>query len=132
MRRRGRCVFCAITLGATAALALAQKSHDALARPRVRAEAENQRVLLLLTGGDAKVDAALAQAIGNYRSLGKLLRYEYQLAALPASSLAGKTVRKKLRLAQLEPPILAVLDTEDRPLGSIDAAAMSADGEPAS
>ncbi len=107
----GAMLWCAV-----AVLAPAQgeaKSHDALAIARAKAKAENQRVLLLLSGGDAAVEGALTSALSNYRQLGKLLRYEYQVAAQPASSLAGRTLRKALGLSDVALPTLAVLTTTD-------------------
>lgn len=128
MRTRGRCLVCALALGAIAALATAQeRSHDALATARAKAKAENQRVLLLLTGGDTGLGAALTKALGDNAGLGKLLRYEYQLASVPAASVAGKALRERLQLADAT-PTLAVLDTDDRVLATIAPEQMQADG----
>ncbi len=114
--------LCVVTLCALAAMAPAQeKSHDALAHARAKAQAENQRVLLYLTGGDAAVDEQLMKALDDYRTLGKLLRYEYKLVALPATSLAGTAIRKRLDLAGLALPALAALSTEDKVLGTLGA-----------
>jgi hypothetical protein len=108
------CVLCAVALAALAALAPAQaKSHDVLAQARGKARAENQRVLLYLTGGSTPAGAALAAAIGNYGVLGKLIRYEYQLVAIPHASLPGKAVSQRLGQGKLPAPALVVLDTND-------------------
>ncbi len=129
MTRISACLLCSVALSVVAALATAQdKSHDALAHSRVKAKAENQRVLLLLTGGDATVDEALMGAMADYRALGKLLKYEYQLVALPAASLAGKVLRKRLDLGQLTLPTLAVLSIENELLGTMSSKRMGADG----
>lgn len=129
MRRSGRCLVCAVALGAIAALATAQeRSHDALATARAKAVAQNQRVLLLLNGGDAALGEALAQALTDDQALGKLLRYEFQLAAQPAASLAGEALRQKLQLADVALPALAVLDTGDRLLATITPEQMTTDG----
>jgi len=128
MKKRVPCLLCAVVLAIAAATAPAQKSHDALAQARTKAKAENQRVLLLVSGGDQAVDAALRQAVANYRQLGKLIRYEYQLAALPTGSLAATHLREKLGLQDLALPILAALDTEDRLLATLDSSAMAPGG----
>jgi hypothetical protein len=132
MNRTAPSLLCAVALGAIAANAQQtprqEKSHDALAHARAKAEAENQRVLLLLTGGDAAVGDALTKAMTAYNTLGKLLRYEYQVVALPAASLAGTALRGRLGLKELALPALAVLDTDDAVLGRMDAKGMAADG----
>lgn len=129
MKKRVPCFLCAVVLATAAALAPAQKSHDALARARDKAKAENQRVLLYVSGGDAAVDAALRKSMANYRQLGKQLKYEYQVAALPATSLAATHLRKTLGLADYALPILAALDTEDRLLAAVGADAIATEGE---
>jgi len=122
---RSRCALCAVALGAMAAAASAQeKIHDALAPARGKARAENQRVLLLLTGGDEEIGNALAAAMADYGGLARLLLYECQVAALPADSLAGKALRERLRLEELALPTLAILTTGDDVLGSLGAAQM--------
>lgn len=127
-KRRVPCFLCAVTLGVIAAVASAQaKSHDALATARHKARHENQRVLLLLTGG-GEIEDGLVKALGNYRGLGKLLRYEYQLAAQPAASVAGRALRQRLRLGDVATPTLAVLDTDDKLLGSLGGEQMAVDG----
>ena len=132
MNRTAACLLCVVALGAVAAPAQEtaphKKSHDALAHARAKAEAENQRVLLLLTGGDAAVGAALTKAMTEYQTLGELLRYEYQVAAMPAASLAGTALRGRLGLKDLALPALAVLDTKGAVLGRLDAKGMAADG----
>jgi len=126
---RSRCALCAVALGAMAAAATAQeKIHDALAPARDKARAENQRVLLLLAGGNEEIDQALSAAMADYQVLGKLLRYECQVAALPADSLAGKALRESLQLEELALPTLAILTTDDDVLGSLGAAQMVDDG----
>ena len=128
MKRRTPCVLCSVTLGVLAALAQAQdvrESHDALAIPRAKAAFENQRVLLYLTGGDAGTDQRLAAAMNNYGTLGKLLRYEYQMTALPANSLAGSALRKQLNLGEIELPALVVLSATGQRLGQLTASQMS-------
>ncbi len=126
MQARTSNLLGAIVLGTATALAPAQdKSYDALAHPRTKAKAENQRVLLLLNGGNAAVNEALSDALADYRALGKLLRYEYQIAALPAASVAGKATRKRLGLDDLALPALAVLsadeETDKQRLGTLSA-----------
>ena len=119
----------AVLLGALAVLAPAQgeaKSHDALAMARAKAGAENQRVLLLLSGGDAAVESALTSALSNYRQLGKLLKYEYQLTAQPASAVAGRALRDALGLSDLALPTLAVLTTANEVVGRLGADEMIA------
>ncbi|MAG56338.1 MAG: hypothetical protein CMJ83_08620 [Planctomycetes bacterium] len=101
-----------------------EKSHDALAQARAKARSENQRVLLLITGGNTVVDDGLVKALGNYRSLGKLLKYEYQLAALPAASIAAKALRTQLKLEDQALPVLAALDTDDKVVGTLNAGEM--------
>lgn len=131
MKRRTPCVLCAATLSALAAIAPAQavaKSHDALATPRSKAASENQRVLLYLTGGKAETDKALAAAMNNYGTLGKLLRYEYQLSAIPARSVAGSALRKQLGMEDVELPALVALTSKDKPLGQLTASQMFRDG----
>ena len=112
-KRRLPCLLCAGLAFALAAAAQAQKPHDALARARKKAKAENQRVLLFLRGGAPKAQATLAQ--GLTRRLGRLVRYEYQMVALPAESLAGKHLRQRFRVPRL--PALVALDTADQRLG---------------
>ena len=125
MKKRAPCFLCAVALGTAAALAPAQKSHDALAQARAKATAENQRVLLLLRGGESEIDSSLLAAMANYRKLGKLIKYDYQLAAQPAAALAATHLRKKLELAEvLALPTLVALDTDDGVLGVLDARAM--------
>lgn len=127
MKRRTPCALCGVTLGVLAAIASAQgqaKTHDALAVARHTAAFENQRVLLYLTGGKAEVDTQLAAAMFNYRTLGKLLKYEYQLAAMPAHSLAGTALRKRLGLQEIELPALVALNTEDQVVGRLPASKM--------
>ena len=87
-KKRLPCFICAVVLAALAAAApgVAQKSHDALARARQAAEYEGQRVLLLLRGEESRIGAELEAALGSYRDFGKLLKFEYQLAAQPAES----------------------------------------------
>ena len=131
MKRRTPCVLCSVTLGVLAALTPAQdvrESHDALAIPRSKAAFENQRVLLYLTGGDAETDQRLAAAMNNYGTLGKLLRYEYQMVALPANSLAGAALRKQRKLGEIELPALVVLSATDQRLGQMTAPQMSREG----
>ena len=128
MKKRVPCFLCAVALATAAALAPAQKSHDALAQARTKAKVENQRVLLMISGGDEAVGAALRSAVANYRQLGKLIKYEYQLAALPTTSLAATHLRKQLGLDKLALPALAALDTEDRVVAHLDAKAMAPDG----
>ena len=123
MKRTAPCLLCVVALAAVTATAQ-EKSHDALAHVRAKAEAENQRVLLLLTGGDAAVGAALTKAMADYKVLGKLLRYEYQVAALPAASLPGTALRGRRVLKDVALPALAVLDTEDAVLDRLDAEGM--------
>ncbi len=125
MKRTAPCFLCAVVLGAIAALAPAQnKSHDALAHPRAKAQAQNQRVLLLLTGGDAAVGEALMKLMADYRAIGKLIRYEYQVAALPAHSLPGTAARKRLGLSDLALPAMVALSTKDEVLGTLSARQM--------
>ena len=125
MKRTSPCLLCAVVLGVVAALAPAQdKTHDALAHPRAKAKAENQRVLLLLTGGDATVGVALTKLMADYRAIGKLIRYEYQIAALPAHSLPGTAVRKRLGLSDLALPAMAALSTKGEVLGTLSAKQM--------
>lgn len=128
MKRAATYLLCTITLGAFATQTIAQESHDALALARAKATAQNQRVLLLLTGGETTLGSELTKAINNYATLGKLLRYEYQVAALPADSLAGKALRGQLGLGELALPTLAVLDTEDMVLSKMGAQQMLAEG----
>ena len=128
MKKRAPCLVCAVVLATVAAIAPAQKSHDALAQARSKAKAENQRVLLLLRGGDKTIDAGLEAAIANYRQLGKLIKYEYQLAAQPAASLAATQLREKLKLDPLALPTLVALDTDDGVLGVLPAKAMVSEG----
>ena len=66
--------------------------------------------------------------MADYGSLGKLLRYECQVAALPADSLAGKALQQRLKLEELALPVLAVLTTDDDVLASLDATSMVDDG----
>lgn len=116
-----------LALAAVATMAPAQeKSYDALARPRARAKAENQRVLLLLQGGEVELGAALTNAMADYRALGKLLRYEYQVVALPAVSRPARALRSRLRLPELALPALVVLDTDDAVRDTMGAAQMVA------
>lgn len=124
MKRRAACVVCCLTAGVLAASAVAQHGHDPLAHTRAKARAENQRVLLLLTGGAEDLMAALAGALNDYQSLGKVVRYEYQLVGLPGKSLAGKELRSRLNVGGLPLPMLAVLDGKDRLLGSLSAEEM--------
>ena len=127
MNRTAPHFLAAVTLGALAALAPAQeKSHDALATPRAKAKAPNQRVLVHLTGGDDAVAEALINATS--KDLGKLLRYEYQVAALPASSKPAAALRERLRLRDLDLPVLAVLDTDDAVLDTLNAKTMVTNG----
>lgn len=128
-RKKIPCMLCAVALAAAAALAPAQeKSHDALALPREKAKAENQRVLLYLTKGKSAAGEALDRALGNYRALGKFVKYEYQLTALPAASLPGRALHSKLALGELRLPALVVLDTKDKVLGTLSAAQMVDEG----
>lgn len=116
--KRFPCLLCGAALAAFAALASAQaKSHDALAIARAKAEHENQRVLLLLTGGKPETDAALTKVLS--RQLGRLLKYEYQLAAMPATSTAGKALRQRFDLGDLELPTLVALDRKESALGRL-------------
>lgn len=115
MHRLTALLVATIITGAT----FAQHPHDALALARAKAKHENQRVLLLLTGSGSAAEAGLLQALADYRALGKSLRYEYQLAALPSDSLAGSALRKTLRLDPKAIPALAILDTNDTPLASL-------------
>ena len=129
--RRSTPRLCAVALFAAAVAApvpAQDKSHDALALVRAKAQAENQRVLVLLRGGDAAVDASLTKAMSDYETLGKLLRYECQVAALPVASLPGTALRKQLGLRDVTLPALALLDTDDRVLGTLSAAEMVEDG----
>ena len=115
-------VICAALVASTVAQGPDQeKSHDALALARAKAGAENQRVLMLLTGGDAAVEDGLIAALSDYRALGKLLKYEYQLAALPADSRPGKAVRHRLKLGDLALPALVALTSDDAVLGTLPA-----------
>ena len=127
-KRRLPCFVCAVVLAALAAAApgVAQKSHDALARARALAKFEGQRVLLLLRGEGSPLGKALEAALGNYRDFGKLLKYEYQLAAQPANSLAARHLRAKLDLPKkLHLPTLVKLDaTTLAVLGTLQADAM--------
>lgn len=108
-----------------AAGAQAQKSHDALARARLAAKAQSQRVLLVLQGERTEQSDALEAALHDYRNLGKLLRYEYQLAAQPANSLAGRDLRQTLELDEaLVLPALFVLDADDRVVATLQASDM--------
>ena len=50
------------------------------------------------------------------------------MAALPASSLAGKALRERLELGELALPTLAVLTTDDDVLASLGAERMVDDG----
>lgn len=126
-KRTSRCVLCAVALGVIAAVAQAQeKSHDALATARAKALAENQRVLLLLAGGDEAIGTALAAAMT--ATLSKPLLYECQVVALPADSLAGKALRERLKLGDLALPALALLTTDDEVLATLDAQRMTKDG----
>lgn len=135
-RRRSPCFLCAVALGAVAALSQTplwaqekarEKSHDALAQARGKARAQNQRVLLLLTAGKSAVGDALTAACSNYRVMGKLLKYEYQVVALPVSSLPGRAIKERLRLGMLAFPALAVLNAKDEVLGTLSAEQMVAD-----
>ena len=122
MQARTSNLLGAIVLGTATALAPAQdKSYDALAHPRTKAKAENQRVLLLLNGGNAAINEALSDALADYRVLGKLLRYEYQIAALPAASVAGKATCKRLGLDALALPALVALNADEEVLGKLSA-----------
>lgn len=121
-RLAGPILWC--TLAVLAPAQGGAKSHDALAIARAKAKAENQRVLLLLSGGDDAVEGALIKALASYRELGKLLRYEYQVAAQPAASLAGRTLRDDLGLSDLTLPALAVLTAEDKVVARIGAKEM--------
>ena len=112
-------VLCAVVEAQETAPAATR--HDALAHARAKAKSEHQRVLLLLTGGDAAVDAALRSELENYRSLGKLLKYEYQLAAVPGASLPGKAAEKRLGLSRLHLPALVAVTVEDEVLGTLNA-----------
>ena len=124
MKKRAPCLLCGIALAALAAAASAQQSHDALAPARAHAEAHNQHVLLLLTGGDDEVGEELGDAMANYRKLGKLLRYEYQVAAVPADSVAGIALRTRLGITDLALPALLVLTTDDQVLETFGARLM--------
>ena len=106
-------------LGVGATLAPAQKSHDALATARAKATAQNQRILLLLTGDGSDTEQALVKALGSYRALGKLLKWEYQLASVPDDSLAGAALRERLQLGDAAAPVVAALDTSERVLGTL-------------
>lgn len=120
----------ALALLLAAARAGAQKSHDALAYARHHAKQQNQRVLLLLQGEATPIGDALEAALDEYRNLGKLVRYEYQLAAQPAQSLAARHLRLKLALDDtLTLPALIVLDTEDRVLGTLEKDAMTGEDD---
>ena len=118
-----------MVLGASSALAPAQsRSYDVLAHARKNAKAQNQRVLLHLTGGDAKVGVALIKSLADYRTLGKLVRYEYQVAALPGTSTPAAALCKRLRLVEGDLPVLVVLDSGERVLDTLKAEDMVADG----
>ncbi len=120
--------LCVGILAIAGGTASAQNSHDALAQARSHAKAENQRVLLIISGGDQRVDEALREAIADRRNLGKLIKYEYRLAALPVGSVAASHLRKKLALEDLALPLLAILDTEDRLLATLDAKGLAPEG----
>lgn len=123
-------MLCAVVLGALAALATrapAQvQSHDTLASARAWARHENQRVLLLLTGGAVAIEDALEAALR--QQYGRLLRYEYQLAALPKDSVPGTALHRRLGLGEVDLPALVVLDTADAVLGKLDSGQMLENG----
>lgn len=128
MKKRSPCFICALALGVLAAFASAQDIGDPLAQARAAADAHNQRVLLLLAGGDPEVTTALSKAMRSYGGLGKLLRYEYRPTAVPAASVAGKSLRKQLGLQDAALPTLAILDARDQLLGTMTAAQMTKEG----
>lgn len=125
-----RSLVCPLALAAGASLVSAQaKSHDALAFARAKAKAENQRVLFLLTGDASPVQDQLIAALGNYRVLGKLVRYEYQLAAQPGTSLAARAAVTRLRIEQPDAPALIALTPADEVLGTLSRSGMVSDGQ---
>lgn len=112
-------IFISFISGAGATPAAAQESHDALATARAKAAAQNQRILLLLTGDDSDTEQALVKALATYEALGHLLKWEYQLAAVPDESLAGGALRARLQLGDAATPVVAALDTSERVLGTL-------------
>ncbi len=102
-------------------------AHDALAVARAKAELENQRILLLLTSGDDAADRALQESLSGRGGLGRLLRYEYQVAAQPASSPAGRALRRRFGLAESALPTVAVVTAREELLGHLGGASVTDD-----
>lgn len=67
--------------------------------------------------------------MADYRTLGKLLKYEYQLAPLAGGSKQIDAVAKKLRLGidTLALPAFAAVSTDGAVLGILDATGMTAE-----
>ena len=121
MSARTRCVILA-AWAAIAVVGLGQataKSHDALAVAGEMARFENQRILLLLMSGEEAADDAVVAALSGRGGASRLLRYEYQLAAQPASSVAGQALRKRFGLMDAGLPIAAILSADNELLGHV-------------
>jgi hypothetical protein len=131
MKRPHSGALCAITLAALAAITPAQgkpKSHDALAGPRAKAAFENQRVLLYLSGGEPAANQAVTTALSRSAKLTRLLRYDYQLAAIPAASVAGIALSKQFGLDKIAAPSLVILTAKDQKLAQLTSSQVYHDG----
>jgi len=143
-RRAGHCILCAVALGALALGAMATRVAAQeeevkadplaapLAAPLAKAAKDNQRLLVHLTGGDATIGAALDKAIADYRSLGKLIRYEYQHVSVAGDSAQGKELAERIGIAGADEsslPNLAVLAADGKVLALLSPSDMTENGK---
>ena len=92
--------------------------HPAIDPARMRAEADNQRVAVVLLGGATSIAEPLAKALRSNRGLRRLLAWDYELTAQPAESVAGRSLREQLGVEAL--PALAVLSSDGVVLGTLE------------